>query len=188
MIWNSYSQLEGKHAILSASKNAWVNYDADKTVASYMAMRAAQYGTKEHEFAKMAIELGHKLPEDGSTISMYVNDAISYRMRPEQTLFVSEWAFGTADAIVFRNNILRVHDLKTGLNEVANFTQLEIYATFFCMEYSHNPFAFDKIEMRIYQNNDVKIEEADPDRIIHIREKLKHDQKILTELMKEEAA
>lgn len=46
---------------------------------------------------------------------MYVNDAIGYKMTPEQTLFYSENCFGTADSISYRSGLLRIHDLKTGV-------------------------------------------------------------------------
>lgn len=58
---------------------------------------------------------GAKLPKSQKTLNMYVNDAISFRMVPEQILFYSENCFGTADTIVFRNGTLRIHDLKTGV-------------------------------------------------------------------------
>lgn len=63
-------------------------------------------------------------------MNMYVNDAISFRMVPEQILFYSENCFGTADTIVFRNGTLRIHDLKTGVVP-AHMEQLEIYAALF---------------------------------------------------------
>ena len=49
--------------------------------------------------------LGQKLPKSQKTLNMYVNDAISFRMVPEQILFYSENCFGTADTIVFRNGV-----------------------------------------------------------------------------------
>lgn len=61
---------------------------------------------------------------------MYVNDAIGFKMTPEQPLFYSENCFGTADAISYRNKLLRIHDLKTGLIP-AHMEQLMIYAALF---------------------------------------------------------
>ena len=62
---------------------------------------------------------------------------------------------GTADAISFRNNFLRIHDLKTGKTPT-HFEQLEIYAALFCLEYDFKPSDID-IELRIYQNDDIVI-------------------------------
>ena len=50
------------------------------------------------------------------------------KMTPEQILYYSDNCFGTADAILFRNNFLRIHDLKTG-KIPAHMEQLEIYAS-----------------------------------------------------------
>jgi hypothetical protein len=49
--------------------------------------------------------------------------------------------------------------------------QLEIYAALFCLEYRIKPFAI-KIELRLYQNDDIRIFEADPDAIMHIMDKI----------------
>lgn len=187
MIWSSYSQLEGKHAMLSPSKPAWLNYDDEKTLASYESFKAAQHGTELHALAAKMIKMGIRPQDDGSTFSMYVNDAINYRMRPEQQLLATELAFGTADAIIYRQNILRIHDLKTGLNETS-WWQLRTYAAYFCIDYEKNPFNIDQIVLRIYQNQEIKEEVADPDVITHIMEKAKRDTKLLMELMREDAA
>jgi hypothetical protein len=101
---------------------------------------------------------------------MYVNDAIGYRMTPEQTLYYSDNCFGTADCISFRKNTLRVHDLKTGALP-AGITQLEVYAAIFCLEYKFKPFEI-KTELRIYQSNEVRIYEGDPDRLTHIMDRI----------------
>ena len=107
----------------------------------------------------MCIRLRQKLPKSQKTLNEYVNDAIGYRMHPEQVLYFSEWCFGTADAISFRNNFLRIHDLKTG-KERAHIEQLRIYAALFCLEYRVSP-ADIKIELRIYQSDEVIIDEPD---------------------------
>lgn len=77
--------------------------------------------------------IGQKLPRLNKTLNAYVNDAIGYKMIPEQILFYSDNCFGTADAIVFRNGLLRIHDLKTGVIP-AHMEQLEVYAALFCLE------------------------------------------------------
>ena len=42
---------------------------------------------------------------------LYVNDAIGFKMIPEQPLFYSENCFGTTDAIVFRNRMIVINVL-----------------------------------------------------------------------------
>lgn len=187
MIWKSYSQLKGLHSRMSPSNPAWLNYDDDKIVAKFASDQAAKYGTEMHDLAAKLIHLGVRLPDDGKTMDLYVNHAIGFRMRPEQTLFYSENAFGTTDAIIYRQNILRIHDLKTGLGE-AGFRQLMIYAALFCLDYIENPFKMDEINLRIYQNDDFREEVADPGEVVNIMEKIKHDDKIYQRLQEEAAA
>lgn len=169
MNFNRHSQAQGQHAFLSPSKYQWINYDEDKLDRVFFANQAARRGTELHEFAHRAIRLREKLPATTRTLNQYVNDAIGYRMTPEQILYVSENAFGTADCIGFRNKTLRIHDLKTGVIE-ASVHQLEVYAAFFCLEYKFKPTDIG-IELRIYQNDEVKVFEADPDAIFHIMDK-----------------
>lgn len=170
MNFNNHSNLVGKHAFLGASTYHWINYTEDRLDERFYTAMAAQRGTELHAFAHEAIRLGIKLPKTRTSLNMYVNDAIGYRMTPEQPLFVSENCFGTADAIAFRRNVLRIHDLKTGVTP-ASVHQLEVYAAMFCMEYKFKPFEID-IEMRIYQNDDVQTYEADPNDIFHIIDKI----------------
>lgn len=84
---------------------------------------------------------------------------------------------GTADAISFRNNFLRIHDLKTG-KRPAHMEQLEIYAALFCLEYKIKPEDIH-IELRIYQNDDIEIFEPTSDEINNIINKIKHLNKVL---------
>lgn len=170
MNFKTHSNLAGHHAFLSPSKSAWVNYDDDKLTRVFFAHMAAKRGTELHSFAHDAIRLGVKLPANKSTLSMYVNDAIGYRMSPEQTLVYSDNCHGTTDAIAFRRNRLRVHDLKTGVIETS-FRQLEVYAALFCLEYKFKPFEIE-IELRIYQNDEVRVLEPDPDEVVHIMDKI----------------
>jgi hypothetical protein len=168
--FNRHLNLKGTHAFLSASNYHWVNYDEDKLDRMYEASLAAQRGTDLHAFAHEAIRLGVRLPTSRKTLNLYVNDAIGYRLTPEQILFYSVNCYGTADAIGFRQNTLRIHDLKNGLTE-ASFTQLEVYAALFCLEYRVKPFEI-KIELRIYQFDEIKIMEGDPDKIVHIMDRI----------------
>lgn len=87
---------------------------------------------------------------------------------------------GTADAISFRNNFLRIHDLKTGTRPV-HIEQLEIYAALFCLEYKVKP-ADIKIELRIYQNDEILVHEPEAEEIIVIMNKIVHLNKILEDV------
>lgn len=185
MRWSDHTNFQGMHAqYLSASKSHWINYDDDKFDYIFATQRAAQRGTELHAFAAMAIRLRQKLRADGTTLSRYVNDAIGFQMRPEQPLVYSANAFGTADAIVFRKRKLRIFDLKTGAM-AASFRQLKVYVALFCLEYGENPFDIE-IEMRIYQNDDFRVEIADPDEIVRIREKIKYFDRRIQEMRREE--
>lgn len=157
MLWNDHYRdvPEGAHAFLGASQYHWLNYDTDKLINCYKNKMAAQQGTRLHAFAKECIELGQRLPKSKKTLNSFVNDAIGFRMRPEQPLYYSENCFGTTDAISFKDNFLRIHDLKTGVTP-ASMHQLEIYAALFCLEYNKKPDDL-KMEFRIYQNDEVII-------------------------------
>lgn len=183
MLFNKHLNLVGRHAFLSASNHHWINYTDEKMDARFFAAMAAQRGTELHAFAHEAIRLGIKLPGSQKPIGPYVNDAIGYRMNPEQILYYSENCFGTADAVAFRRNLLRIHDLKTGITQ-ASERQLEVYAALFCLEYKFRPFDID-IELRIYQSDEVKVYVADPDDITHIMEKIKLFDKRITALREE---
>jgi len=166
----AHSNLEGQHAFLSASKYHWINYDDEKLDRVYVAALAAQRGTELHALAHDLVRLGVKLPGNKKALNSYVNDAIGYRMSTEQILYYSDNAFGTADAICFRRNLLRIHDLKTGVT-LTSHHQLEVYAALFCLEYRFKPFDID-IEMRIYQSDEVRVFEGEPDHIAHIMDKI----------------
>lgn len=163
MIWNDHSKLEGMHAFLSASQYHWLNYDLDKLTETYSNARAKEKGTELHEFASKAIKLGERLYKSKKTLNLFVNDAILYKMESEKVLFYSVNCFGTADAISFRKNLLRIHDLKTGTTK-ASMNQLKIYAALFCLEYGYKPSEI-KMELRIYQNDEIIFCEPDPDEV-----------------------
>lgn len=170
MIFKEHSNLLGQHAFLSASKYHWIGYDDEKIDRVYIAALAARKGTELHEFAHEAIRLGIKLPKTPKTLHLYVNDAIGYRMASEQVLYYSDNCFGTADSISFHSRKLRIHDLKTGVTKTSEH-QLEVYAALFCLEYRVKPFDIE-IELRIYQNDEVKIYEGDPDVVVHIMDRI----------------
>ena len=90
MNFNNHSNLNGLHAFLGASKYHWINYDDEKLIQSFEKYKAAQKGTELHEFAATCIKLGQKLPKQKKTLNMYVNDAIGFKMTPEQVLYFSD--------------------------------------------------------------------------------------------------
>ena len=180
MNFNKHLSLEGQHAFLGASKYHWINYDEEKVADSYSRFLAVQRGTELHEFAAKCIELGQKLPRSQKTLNMYVNDAIGFKMVPEQVLYYSDNCFGTADSIAFRNDILRIHDLKTG-TVPAHMEQLEIYAALFCLEYKKNPNDI-QMELRIYQSDDILVHSPEGDDILEICQKIIKFDKIINDI------
>ena len=180
MNFNNHSMLEGKHAFLGASKYHWINYDADKVADSYSRFLAVQKGTELHDFAAQCIKLGQKLPTSKKTLNMYVNDAIGFKMTPEQVLYYSENCFGTADSISFRNGLLRIHDLKTGAIP-AHMEQLMIYAALFCLEYKVKPSEID-MELRIYQSDNVFYHNPTAEDIVPIIDKIISFDKIIANI------
>ena len=184
MNFNKHSELVGEHAFLSPSKYSWINYDKEKLYDSYFRYRAVQRGTELHALACKCIQLGERLPKSKKALNLYVNDAIGFRMMPEQVLFYSVNAFGTVDAISFRDDILRIHDLKTGVTPVS-IHQLEIYAAYFCLEYDVKPFDIT-IELRIYQTENVLISNPTPELITSIMEKVIAFDKEIDKLKTEE--
>lgn len=182
MQFNDHSRLNLGHAFLSPSQSSWLNYDDEKLEQRYTTARAAQRGTELHAFAQEAIRLGIKLPNTKSELNMFVNDAIGFRMESEQTLFYSENCYGTADAICFKRNLLRIHDLKTGVHP-AGMMQLLVYAALFCLEYGYKPFDIN-YELRIYQNGEVIKEQPAGEDVAHVMSKIVHADKQLRALKK----
>lgn len=198
MKFNDHSKLTGTHAFLSASNWRWLNDDAEQLHDRYSRMFAQSIGTSLHEFARRRIKYGYKLhkynmadirihlcesgiPENVlahydmdlmlANLSNFVNDAIGYKMEPEQILYYSDNAYGTADAISFRDNVLRIHDLKTGVTPT-HIEQLLVYAALFCLEYKYRPGEI-KIELAIYQNNEVICHEPTVDEVAHVMDQIK---------------
>lgn len=86
------------------------------------------------------------------TLSIFVNDALGFRMDSEVILAYNEdYAFGTSDAFMCDDTkkIIRIHDLKTGMHPV-KMDQLLLYAANYCLEYKKNPKDYH-FELRIYQ-------------------------------------
>ena len=187
MKFNNHYKLAGLHAPFTASSSAWLRYDDEKALEVYENRKAAEMGTKLHEWAKETIDLGIKQPRTKKTIYAYVNDAIGFKMSTEVVLFYSERFFGTADAICYRNGILRIHDLKTGKGGTAekHMEQLEIYAALFCLEYDVKPGEI-KMELRVYKNDEVLVHNPTAEDIAPIMDKIIHLDKLLAHYEGEE--
>ena len=184
MNFNKHSTLQGQHAFLGASKYSWLNYDDERLKAAWQNSLAIKRGTELHDLAARCIRLNQRLPRSEKTLNMYVNDAIGYKMTPEQPLYYSENCFGTCDAISFRKNQLRIHDLKTGVTP-AHMEQLLIYASLFCLEYGIKPSSIEA-ELRIYQSDDIIGYIPEPDEIVHVMDKIIYFDNIIKELKAEE--
>ena len=180
MNFNKHLNLEGAHALFSPSQSSWLRYDDEKAIEARSKRNAAEMGTRLHAWAKETIDLGIKQPRSKKTIYAYVNDAIGYKMDAEVVLYYSDRFFGTADAICFRNNFLRIHDLKTGRLPV-HMEQLEIYAALFCLEYKIKPGEIG-MELRIYQNDEVIVHTPTAEDIVPIINKIVHLDKILDKI------
>lgn len=186
---NRHSEkLQGKHSFLSPSQPAWLRYDDQKLERRYMEELAAVRGTEEHEYAARAINLGHRQPEEPpTTVGMYINDSIGWRMRPEVILYWSDFCFGTADALGFveKHLALKINDLKTGRTRTT-FDQLVVYAALFCLEYDYpRPWELD-IELRIYQSNRIKLHIPDHDEVALAMDRILTGTRLLEDMRREQ--
>lgn len=205
MIWKDYSRLKNTHAFCGASKYAWRNYDIEKLIQSKESSYASAIGTKLHEYAAQNIKYHFKIQkgdkrgvlrylivENGfppsavdierlfPNLMNYVNDVIGFRMDPEVTLYYSDDFYGTADAISWRDNVLRISDLKTGLMP-ASFMQLENYAAFFCLDYKVKPSQIEKLEFRIYQDGEIMLAEPDSEILFPIIDQIVEFNSVLSD-------
>ena len=186
MNFNQHFNLNGLHAPFSPSQSAWLRYNDDKAAEVYINKKAADLGTRLHQWAKDTIDLGIKQPRSKRTLSAYVNDAIGFKMSTEVVLYYSDKFFGTADAISFRNGFLRIHDLKTGkVGKIeSHLEQLEIYAALFCLEYRIKPSDIE-IELRVYKNDEVICHTPTAEDIVPIMDKIIHLNKLLENIDEE---
>ena len=184
MNWNEHSQLKGCHSFMSPSQGSWLDDTDEEFLARYSNYKAKERGTMLHDWAAQTIDIcieeGIKLQNNKTTLPMYINDAIGFKMRTEQPLVYSENCYGTADAISFvdAKKILRIHDLKTGKTP-AKMRQLYIYAALFCLEYNFKPDTL-KIETRIYQNDEIYVERPGVDIILPIMDNIVHKDKLIS--------
>ena len=183
MNFNRHSNFEGKHAFMSPSSPYWLNYTPEKLKERYYNSQASERGTILHAFAADCIRLAQRLPKSKKTLNMYVNDALGYGMTPEVVLYYSDNCFGTADTICFRDNVLRIHDYKSGVSPV-KMEQLLVYAALFCLEYAINPEEIE-IELRIYQNNNVDICSPLPEKTKSVMNRIIEFDKIINKMKRE---
>ena len=206
MNFNNHFSLEGKHALLGASKYNWLNDSDDEVMERIGRSYAAELGTQLHDVARKRIKYGFKLRKHDrdsvivdildrgiprmvldyvdfdfiySNLTNYVNDAIGFRMTPEVILVYSDICFGTADTVRFdeKEKLLRIHDLKTG-SAPAHMEQLLIYAALFCLEYRKKPGEIHT-ELRIYQSNDIITAEPSADDILPVMDKIVRFDKLI---------
>ena len=200
-------ELRNKHSVLAPSQPYWLDYNEEDLYQKYVSSYAQAVGTALHELAETLITNRIKLKKTDKTMILvhllqsgipraaidldrlynnfvtYVNDAIGFRLTPEQPLYYSDNCFGTADAISFRDNQLRIHDYKSGTTP-AKIEQLMIYAALFCLEYRVKPGEID-IELRIYQNDEVKFHNPSADEIVPIMDTIIHHDKMINALNEE---
>lgn len=199
----THTELRGKHALLAPSQPYWLNYDGEQLVQKFVSSYAQSMGTLLHELAETLIKNGIKLKKTDKSVMLvhlvgngipmaaidierlygnfmtYVNDAIGFKLTPEQPLVYSEYCFGTADAISFRNNFLRIHDYKSG-TAPAKMEQLMVYAALFCLEYKYKPGEIE-MELRIYQNDEVVFCNPTVEEIAHIMDTIIHQDRAIRE-------
>ena len=213
MNFNKHFNLEGKHALLGASKYHWINDDENGLIKRIKSNYASDLGTALHEIAYKRIKYRFKLTKHDkrsvmldlldkgipgivlenvdfetvfNNLQNYVNDSIGFRMTPEVVLFFSENAFGTTDAISFdkKSNLLRIHDYKSGYI-TAHMEQLLIYTALFCLEYNIKPSDLET-ELRIYQSNEILYHNPKTNDIVPIIDKIITFDKIINRIKEQE--
>ena len=208
-----HSKLNGLHAPFSASQPYWLGKDFEANKNRYISRWIPTVGTVSHAFAEAMIKKRIKLSKSDmkmyklyllenkvqcipyyvvdeldmqalfTNLIPYINDGIGFRMTPEQILYYSDRWFGTADAISFTDNMLRIHDLKTG-RVAAHMEQLLVYAALFCLEYRFKPGDID-MELRIYQNSEVIFHNPTAEDILPIMDQIVTQDKLFEKLIKE---
>lgn len=189
--FNNHDKLRGKHALLAPSQPYWLDYTEEQLDQKYRSAHAQAIGTAAHELAETLIKESIKLKKTDKNMLLvhllksgipraaididrlfsnfmeYVNDAIGFGLTPEQIVFYSDVCFGTADAISFKKNFLRIHDYKSGIMP-AKMDQLLVYAALFCLEYRVKPGQLTGCELRIYQNDEIIVCNPQADELLPI--------------------
>ena len=209
MTLNKHFDLEGKHAMLSASSWRWINDDTESLTKRICSQYSQSMGTLLHDIAYKHIKYRMKMNKydkknvmlellskgipglvidtidfDGmfDNLMTYINDGIGFKMEPEVVLRYSNNFFGTTDAINYseKEKFLRIHDYKSGVLP-AHMEQLMIYAALFCLEYRIKPSTI-QIELRIYQNNEIVYHNPGADEIVPIMDKIVTFDNFLTKM------
>jgi uncharacterized protein DUF2800 len=183
--FKKHSHLEGAHAFLSPSTYHWINYDEERLKFRYKTMKASLEGMWHHRYAAIAIEEREVQDDETTTVGMYINQCIQFRMQAEVVLYFSPNAFGTVDAISYRYRVLRISDLKTGETRASEH-QLEVYAALFFLEYGIDPYDTRAIELRIYQDGECRVYDGDPGFIKGIMDKIVLFDQVLNQLREQE--
>lgn len=203
MNWNDHSKLEGSHACFSASQPSWLNYSQEDVIHRYCTSYSTEIGTVLHDLARRLILYKIKLKKNDYNVALtelvskgipkkvinldeiwpnfctYVNQAIELKMDPEVVLYYSPYCYGTADAISYSHDTLRIHDLKTGTGKV-HPEQLLIYSALACLEYNIDP-NNTEIILQIYQTgNDIMSINPPASTIVEVGNKIIEVNKIMT--------
>ena len=189
--FNNHDKLRGQHALLAPSQPYWLGYTNEQLEQKFESSYAQSIGTAAHELAETLIRERIKLKKTDKNMLMvhllrcgipraaididrlysnfmeYVNDAIGFRLNPEQILYGTKVCFGTADAISFRDMFLRIHDYKSGITP-AKMDQLLVYAALFCLEYNIKPGELKGCELRIYQSDEIVVFNPKPEDILPV--------------------
>lgn len=183
MNWKDYSGLSNTHAFLSPSRYYWINYDDEKLLEAFRNHKRAALGTRLHKLAAELITLARIQPQNAESFNMFVNDGIGFGMTPEVLLYYSPRCYGTADAISFKDKVLRIHDLKTGDSQVppGATKQVLIYAALFCLDYEISPLDLKSIILRIYQNGDVLEMLPEREKLLEMTRRIIEADKLLKE-------
>lgn len=212
MIFAEHLELRDTHAIFSPSRPHFINYDDDAMIRSYISSFSTQIGTAVHAFAKKKIDGQFPIEDNQSernwllmhlldagiprrvidieriflNLIPYVNDAIGYKMQTEIPLVYEKTLFmGTADAIVHRRGTLRIHDLKTGI-QPASMDQPLCYAALAFLEYKREIKPDNtKVELRIYQNQEVAVHNPSTDEVKAIMDKITHGNMVINNFIAE---
>lgn len=140
--------------------------------------------SKISEYRDILLKALDYLPQEvWHTVKLFVNDSIGFRMESEKRVGYSDLFWGTADAIKHSDGLIRVFDLKTGLKPAKN-EQLLVYAALFCLMDSINPLKTG-FEVRIYQNNDIYIDNPEPSEIKEIMDIIVKKNNVLSKFMGE---
>lgn len=206
--FNDHHKLKGKHALLAPSQPFWLRYSDEQLAQKFKSNYAQAMGTAAHELAETLIRESIKLKKTDKNMLLvhllrsgipraaididylypnfmkYVNDAIGFCLIPEQLLYYSDVCFGTADAISYRNNFLRIHDYKSGMVQ-AKMEQLLVYAALFCLEYKIKPGDLAGCELIIYQNDGCDVANPTAEDILPVMDSIVKSSRYLESLRME---